>query len=596
VTSESELPASVPGEVSEVDRQAAVGLLQNIMKPREVRDALVRFSGGSSNKSIEWIVAAAEHAGNPSQSLKLPDKNLIQLLMDVAGEDLLTDRELRRIIADRASPGVLEELHQYPSETFGRGGRATKVKAVAGRKWHPGKAWANHFVRAIGLPRIFAGSRGEAALDDALEVQPFVPLAKLADFQQDLYCEVVKLLDAGTDKNRAILTLPTGAGKTRTAVEALLSWWRSRPKRPTILWIAQSEELCEQAVQAFREVWVDLGHRSDAVRETLTIGRLWGQANADPLECGVVVASIQKLHAAAKGEGQELKKENMDALGEATGVIVIDEAHRALALSYTTVLGSLGVSFRGKTSRSTPLLGLTATPRRANYDETLRLRRRFHDRILNAPALGIDPLKTLRERKVLSRVVFESLDYHAPINDLSQSAKYSKYFENFEDVHPDVLKALGEEHERNRELVNRIRALDPTWPVLLFACSVAHAQAMSSLLQRSGRSSACITAKTRSSTRRGLIERFRSGEVTTLCNYGVLTTGFDAPSVRCVVVARPTASRILYEQMIGRGLRGPLFGGTEECLVIDVDDNIQWRNDPVLVKYPNLEREMRYAT
>ncbi len=119
---------------------------------------------------------------------------------------------------------------------------------------------------------------------------------------------------------------------------------------------------------------------------------------------------------------------------------------------------------------------------------------------------------------------------------------------------------------------------------------------MSSLLQRSGRSSACITAKTRSSTRRGLIERFRSGAVSTLCNYGVLTTGFDAPSVRCVVVARPTASRILYEQMIGRGLRGPLFGGTEECLVIDVDDNIQWRNEPVLVQYPNLEREMRYAT
>ena len=48
--------------------------------------------------------------------------------------------------------------------------------------------------------------------------------------------------------------------------------------------------------------------------------------------------------------------------------------------------------------------------------------------------------------------------------------------------------------------------------------------------------------------------------------------------------------------MIGRGLRGPLFGGTAECLVIDVDDNIQWRNEPVLVQYANLEREMRYAT
>ena len=186
---ESELPASVPGELSEADRQFAIALLQNVMKPREVRDALVRFSGGTSNKSIELIVAAAEHAGNPSQSLKLPDQSLIQLLMDVAGEDLLTDRELRRIIADQASTDVLEELHDYPSETRGKGGRATKVRAVASRKWHPGKAWANHFARSIGLPRIFAGSRGEAALDDALEVQPFVPLPLRADFRRIFFAK-----------------------------------------------------------------------------------------------------------------------------------------------------------------------------------------------------------------------------------------------------------------------------------------------------------------------------------------------------------------------------------------------------------------------
>lgn len=80
-----------------------------------------------------------------------------------------------------------------------------------------------------------------------------------------------------------------------------------------------------------------------------------------------------------------------------------------------------------------------------------------------------------------------------------------------------------------------------------------------------------------------------------LCNYGVLTTGFDAPSVRCVVVARPTVSHVLYEQMIGRGLRGPAFGGTDQCLIIDVDDNIQWRNRPATIQYAGLEQEMRHA-
>ncbi len=100
---------------------------------------------------------------------------------------------------------------------------------------------------------------------------------------------------------------------------------------------------------------------------------------------------------------------------------------------------------------------------------------------------------------------------------------------------------------------------------------------------------------TRPAMRRSLIERFRRGELSVLCNYGVLTTGFDAPKVRCVVVARPTASPILYEQMVGRGMRGPEFGGTERCLVIDVNDNIQWRSEPVTVEYESLEREMRYA-
>ena len=87
-----------------------------------------------------------------------------------------------------------------------------------------------------------------------------------------------------------------------------------------------------------------------------------------------------------------------------------------------------------------------------------------------------------------------------------------------------------------------------------------------------------------------MIEQFRSGQLSVLSNYGVLTTGFDAPKVRAVVVARPTASPLLYEQMIGRGMRGPRFGGTEKCLVIDVEDNIRYRNEAVVLRYPDVHR------
>ena len=66
---------------------------------------------------------------------------------------------------------------------------------------------------------------------------------------------------------------------------------------------------------------------------------------------------------------------------------------------------------------------------------------------------------------------------------------------------------------------------------------------------------------------------FKRKSIRVLCNCEVLTTGFDAPGVTHIVMARPTTSLVLYEQMVGRGLRGPLFGGTETCVILDCEDN-----------------------
>lgn len=582
-----------PGDVSRSDRARMIRYLERKLSPHEARAALARYSSDSRGRSIEWVVAAAEHTTAPPKSLRLPDNSIVRLLVELAGSDLLADRELRRIIANRCDAPTLEKLHEYPSSTRGRGGDRSKANAVAQRKWHPGKSWATHFVRTLRMPLPFAGWKAEAALPDKLDVEPCVKLPPLADFQHELFERLVEVLDSPDSANRAILTLPTGAGKTRTAVEALLSWRQSQPDRPIIVWVAQSEELCEQAVQAIREVWFDLGHGDSSFRESLTIGRLWGNRNAVPWECGAIVASIQKLYAAARGDGSDLTTEDLEVLGEKTGVVVIDEAHRALAPSYGAVLNALGFDFRQKNC-SAALVGLTATPRRTSDDETRRLRNRFHNRVLNVPSLGEDPVQALRARGVLARIEVDSLDYAATRIELGDNASHAQHFEDFGDIHPEVLQRLGEEHKRNRRIMERLFQLDPAWPVLVFACSVQHAQAVTSLLQRGGRTAACVLGTTRPATRRATIERFRNGDLSVLCNYGVLTTGFDAPRVRCVVVARPTTSPILYEQMVGRGMRGLEFGGTKECLVIDVDDNIRWRNVPAAIHYDELDQEMRY--
>ena len=85
---------------------------------------------------------------------------------------------------------------------------------------------------------------------------------------------------------------------------------------------------------------------------------------------------------------------------------------------------------------------------------------------------------------------------------------------------------------------------------------------------------AFIDSNTPTVVRRSMIELFKQKKIEFLFNFGVLTTGFDAPKTDCIVIVRPTTSEVLYEQIIGRGLRGPEFGGTEECDIIDFADNI----------------------
>ena len=94
------------------------------------------------------------------------------------------------------------------------------------------------------------------------------------------------------------------------------------------------------------------------------------------------------------------------------------------------------------------------------------------------------------------------------------------------------------------------------------------------MLSVMGRKAACIDSDTNKIERRIIIKQFTDGGIDFLFNYGVLTTGFDAPKTRNIVICRPINSNILYEQIVGRGIRGSRFGGTEECDVIDFSDNI----------------------
>jgi DNA repair protein RadD len=567
--------------LSDNDRTKAAELLAHRLAVADLQ----RLIQGVERKEVDRIVAETERAATRARSAEPSARDFAEFLLDSFSTDLLALREVRLLLASTLSDSDLMRLCEL-ADTAAYEGRAGQAKAIAARNWHPAKRWAREFVRAVGLPPAFAGAATLPTAPDFEEIEPYRPLPTLEDFQEDLRGQVIEVLRGSIEDNRGILSLPTGAGKTRTAVEACLDWWVSdRQGAGVLLWIAQSDELCEQAVQAFRQVWLDRGHRERGGQlPTLTIHRLWGIDRAIPGGDGVIVASIQKLHAIFRAEDHtNPKREPLQELGGNIAAIIIDEAHSALAKSYSDVLGFLGAPFKTRGHSPIPVVGLTATPFRSQDIETRQLVGRFRGRLLTPTCLPAEPIESLRHRGVLARPTHRVLPSGAGPVTLTEAQK--KYVEEWKDLPPDYLAKLGKEARRNRTILDALLTIDSTWPLLFFGCSVEHAIAMVVLLRRSGRTAVAITAETRPGTRRALIEDFRARRVSAICNHGVLTTGFDAPAVRAVCIARPTTSVVLYEQMIGRGMRGPRFGGTEECLVVDVEDNLQFGGQMAYMRF-----------
>ncbi|MDX8152089.1 DEAD/DEAH box helicase family protein [Patulibacter brassicae] len=413
----------------------------------------------------------------------------------------------------------------------------------------------------LGFPRKYAGFAG-VKLVDTLDVPGPTTLPKLHDFQDRAAAGIRSLLVDDGDR-RGLLSLPTGAGKTRVTVEALIRAVAAGELESPILWIAQTQELCEQAVQSWAEVW-----RAVGPARSLKISRLWGSYSAQAREDGgiqVVVATIAKLGASCFG------KPAYKWLSR-PGVVIVDEAHVSTTTSYTELLKWTGID-RG--TDHAPLIGLSATPYRGfNSVETDSLAGRYGIRRLDEgvfdEAEGAS-ISLLQDKGILARVDHQVLEGSEQV-PLTSAEK--EHIQKYRSLPPSVLNKIGRDLDRTNRLVKSVTELPADWPVLMFAASVAHAETLAALVARKGRSAAAISGDTPDPVRRHLIGEFRAGRLQTLTNYGVLTEGFDAPSIRALYIARPTYSPNRYLQMIGRGLRGPANGGKPVCQVIDVADNV----------------------
>jgi len=531
-----------------------------------------------------WLVCAAEEALR-----RIADGRVDELRAHVAEGATLAEK-LLRAVGGRREPlmqalGSLKELdfmatctpHELAALTLAQLGPATLLSlkdVLEAEGLKPPSRWntseARAFVASIGFPGAFAASR-----DARREAEEFISgpmeLPPLHDFQEEVLQGMRALVASGTIRRRAVISLPTGGGKTRVAVEgAVRLVLEPDAERRSVVWVAQTDELCEQAVQAFRQVWINLGARGTDLR----IVRLWGgnpnPAVQDPDKPLVVVASIQTLNS-------RMGREALAWLRK-PGLVVVDECHHAITPSYTNLLRWLdaaGARRAAEDEDEPPFLGLSATPFRVDDQESERLARRFDSRWLPHDQEGL--YSRLRDQGVLAQADYEPLETGASLLDeeIERLATLPEPWEgfDFENILEQINRRLGGDARRSQRLVERIQK-GSELSVLLFANSVEHCEEMSLRLNHAGVSAAAVSGETPKAARRYFLDRFRSGEIRVLCNHTVLSTGFDAPKTDMILISRQVFSPVRYMQMVGRGLRGEKNGGKARCRMVTAMDNL----------------------
>ncbi len=258
-----------------------------------------------------------------------------------------------------------------------------------------------------------------------------------------------------------------------------------------------------------------------------------------------------------------------DLAGRA-GLVVIDEAHQAVAPAYRHVLDMLTGS-----GRLTPLLGLSATPGRTwdDLDADQELADFFFRQSVPLEVPGYQsPIEYLVAEGYLAKTEFVALNY---TGDKTLSEKDLKELAEQLEIPAAVIEELAQDEQRNLAIVTRAEAMLRRHPrLLIFAATVDHAVLLATVLRARGIESRAVTGLTPAEERAQIIERFRGDgeEPQVLVNYGVLTAGFDAPRTSAVIIARPTNSLVLYSQMVGRAIRGPKAGGNEQAQVVTIVD------------------------
>lgn len=479
----------------------------------------------------------------------------------------MVEEHLGRVLTAKELFDVAKAM--YGSDVVSRLSRSLRERGEAsGPTRFSGSRDAKAFVEQLGIDPEFAGERyvrlpAQEAVTGPVRLEPLHP------FQEDVSTLIRDVL-SGADERRAMVQLPTGAGKTRVAVESVVRHVAAavEPLKGHVLWIAQTKELCEQAVGTWMAVW--RAHGSE--NTDMVVSRFWdGNAReAVTRDAGLHVVVSTPATAVRMFESEQGK----DDWFRGPAIVIVDEAHGAEARTTKQMLSR----FNRKRAARTPVLGLSATPYRGRDQRgTESLVEIFDGNLLTPSQFGPDDAtQYLQDNGYLSQVDHHTLDGISLPKTRTQREDEDviSRIERMSEAQLD-LDAVARSTERNNQIIGSVLTRGSGQRTLLFAASVRHAHALAAVFTFQGIPSAAVDAEMSPGARRAAVERFKRGDLKVLTNFNVLSQGFDVPDVSAVYVCRPTFVPNRYLQMIGRGLRGPRNGGTERVDIVNVRDNAE---------------------
>ena len=319
----------------------------------------------------------------------------------------------------------------------------------------------------------------------------------------------------------ALLYHATGTGKTVTAV------MDAKRCGGRVLFLAHTQELVNQATETFRKLW-----------PSVTVGRY--MENMKQPNAHVVCGSVQSVAL------------HLDSFqDDAFDYLIVDEAHHAAADTYQKVLSYFKPTFT---------LGLTATPERTDDNKVILDIFKNPHKLDIQTAVEIGELVPIRCIRIHTNIDFTKVRFN--------SVQY-----NIRDLENKIYVP-----ERNRLIVDTWLQYVQNKRTVVFCASVKHAEQIAELFREAGIRAVSVSGGMKQSERKEFQDKFVNREIQVLCACDLLNEGWDCPEIEVLFMARPTMSKVLYTQQLGRGMR--LYEGKESLMVFDFVDNASQYNMP----------------